>query len=161
MITLTGHSGVVYCTSFNPDESLLLSSSEDGTGNDSNWWSPYNVISIILQFVCGVYWHLLLSCVSEDTTILYGLWSLGNHSGIVPCTIKLLRWKNLPWLLYKHTYEADVCIHNSRLSLDIANALKVLWYLIVQWSVTKLCQYSNCQWYKSNHIILFQVLHRD
>ena len=29
---LVGHAGPVYCTAFNPDNSLLLSSSEDGTG---------------------------------------------------------------------------------------------------------------------------------
>ena len=34
MVTLTGHSEAVYSTSFNPDNSLLLSSSEDGTGNN-------------------------------------------------------------------------------------------------------------------------------
>ena len=32
MRTLVGHSGPVYSTSFNPDNTLLLSGSEDGTG---------------------------------------------------------------------------------------------------------------------------------
>ena len=40
MRTLVGHSGPVYSTSFNPDNTLLLSGSEDGTGmfekNDQN-----------------------------------------------------------------------------------------------------------------------------
>jgi len=32
---LSGHSGPVYSTSFNPDNSFLISGSEDGTGESS------------------------------------------------------------------------------------------------------------------------------
>ncbi len=41
---LTGHSGPVYSTSFNPDNTFLLSGSEDGTGKSHD----YQLVVIVM-----------------------------------------------------------------------------------------------------------------
>ena len=56
---LKGHSGAVYGLSFSPDKTLLLSCSEDGTGNIS---SLKNALTNILSFTHTTHTH---TCIDK------------------------------------------------------------------------------------------------
>ena len=71
VITLTGHSGPVYSTSFNPDKSLLLSSSEDGTGTSP--FLPCDSYMLCIVRLWSLLTHGSLLCFRGHN---YPIWSV-------------------------------------------------------------------------------------
>ena len=130
MRQLVGHSGPVYGTAFSPDNTFLLSASEDGTSTYSTVsrlntqscannivLSPdcltllrqmsykflFSFVVFVFQFGCGACRRLLLWCVSRDTTTLSGVCSLGRSLCSIEYTLSLS-------LTHMHTIHVHV--HN-------------------------------------------------
>jgi len=66
MRMLMGHAGPVFSTSFNPDLTFLLSSSEDGTGMQGGLYSLSVHATVAYKMITLVFIQYMIHKVSKD-----------------------------------------------------------------------------------------------